>query len=266
MKEKEQDIRKQINSYIKGTLSENEISDLWTEFAKNPELLNDLELEVGVKKLIEDGALEAHKNTAANIVQLPTWTWHAAAAAVLVLVAFIQIFQIDSRTELDQFLTSTIAPDQVETGDGVRAKDVVVVTADSLLNLGFSALVSGNTRQALSLYNEVIENYDIEPYGSKAFTNKGILLYNEGDYAGSIGAFDDALMRVQDSRMIEEKAYWYKGNALVNIGNLEEARVAVLYAYSLDGVFRKPAFLLLQKLNYDLGYVDYEDFENQREN
>ncbi len=266
MKEHEKDIRRKIDSYIKGTLSEDEISGLWTEFAKTPALLDELELEVGVKRLIEEGALGTHKNTTANILQLPTWTWHAAAAAVLVLVAFIQIFRVDSRTELDQFLTSTIAPDQIETGDGVRAKDMVVVTADSLLNLGFSALVSGNTRQALSLYNEVIENYDIEPYGSKAFTNKGILLYNEGDYAASITAFDDALMRVQDSRMIEEKAYWYKGNALVNLGELKEARLAVLYAYSLDGVFRKPAFLLLQKLNYDLGYVDYEAFDYQRDN
>lgn len=266
MKANEQNIYKQIDSYIKGLLSEDEITALWVEFAKNPDLLNDLELEISIKTLIEKEALGVHKSSSVKTLQLPAWTWHAAAAAVLLIVAFIQLFQIDSRTELDQFLTESISPDQVETGDGVRAKDMVIVTADSLLNLGFSALLSGNTNQALSLYNEVIENFDIEPYGSKAFTNKGIILYNNGDYSASILAFDDALSRVKDSKMIKEKAYWYKGNALVNIGELEKARLAVFEAYTLDGIFRKPSFLLLQKLNYDLGYVDYEDFESQRGN
>ncbi|MEQ9309092.1 MAG: tetratricopeptide repeat protein [Balneolaceae bacterium] len=266
MKENELNIHKQIDAYVKGQLSEAEITALWVEFAKNPELLDDLELEVSIKELIEKEASGVAASSSTKTFQLPKWTWHAAAAAVLLLVAFIQLFQIDSATEMDQFLATNISPDQIETGDGVRAKEMVVDTADSLLNLGFSALISGNTNQALSLYNEVIENFDVEPYGSKAFTNKGIVLYNKGDYSGSILAFDNALERVEESRMIKEKAHWYKGNALVNIGEFEQARLAVFEAYTLDGVFRKPAFLLLQKLNYDLGYVDYEDFESQRGN
>lgn len=265
MKEIEQNIHKQIDYYVKGLLSEDEINALWTRFAKNPELLHDLELEVSIKALIEQSTIEA-KEFASRTFSLPTWTWHAAAAAVLFLVAFIQVFQIDSKTELDQFLISSISPDQIETGDGVRSKEMVVLTADSLLNLGFSALLSGNTTQALSLYNEVIEKFDTEPYGSKAFTNKGVLLYNKGEYTDAVTAFDNALSRVKDSRMIKEKAFWYKGNALVNIDKFEEARIAVFEAYTLNGVFRKPAFLLLQKLNYDLGYIDYEDFEHQRDN
>lgn len=255
MNENEPNLSKQIDFYVKGLLSEDEINALWKEFANNPTLLDDLGLEVSVKTLIEKDALEVGKASLTPL-QLPTWTWHFAAAAVLLVVAFIQVFQVDSRTELNQFLTKQISADQLETGDGVRSKEIVINTADSLLNLGFSALLSGNTKQALSLYNEVIDNYDSEPYRSKAFTNKGILLYNEGDYIGSIQAFDNAISRAQDSRMIKEKAYWYKGNALVNIGNLESARLTIFEAYSLNGVFRKPAFLLLQKLNYDLGYLE----------
>lgn len=266
MEENNKDIQKRIDSYVKGLLSEEDITELWVQFAKNPELIDQLELEVGVKQLIEEGVLSTSKTKRSKITTLPHWTWHAAAAAVLLMVATIQLFQVNTKTELNQFITKTIALDQIETGDGVRAKEMVVAKADSLLNLGFSAFISGNTRQALSLYNEVIENYDTEPYGSKAFTNKGILQYNEGEYESSVQSFDAALTRVSDSRMIEEKAHWYKGNALVNLGELEAARISVFNAYSLDGVFRKPAFLLLQKLNYDLGYVDYEDFENQQGN
>ncbi|RNC83004.1 MAG: tetratricopeptide repeat protein [Balneola sp.] len=256
MKENESDILKKIDAYLKGTLSDNEIDQLWVEFAKNPELLDLLELEVGVQKIIEDEVKGVKK---AKTFQLPSWTWHASAAAVILLVLSIQLFQVDSKTRLDQFVISEISADQAETGDGVRAKDRIITTADSLLNLGFSALVSGNISQALSLYDEVINNYDIEPYGSKAFTNKGIILYNQGDYEASVESFDSALERIEESRMIEEKAHWYKGNALANLNRLEEARMSVYNAYSMDGIFRKPAFLLLQKLNYDLGYFESEE-------
>jgi hypothetical protein len=60
--------------------------------------------------------------------------------------------------------------------------------------------------------------------------------------------------------MITEKAYWYMGNALVNIGELEAAQEAVFQAYQLDGIFRNPAFRLLKKLSDDLGTSDYEEF------
>lgn len=264
MEENKKDIQKKIDSYVKGLLSEEEITELWVQFAKNPDLLDELEMEVGVQKIIEEEGLFSSKP--ANVNTLPWWTWHAAAAAVLLLVVGIQLFQVEPKTEMEQFIAQSIAPDQMETGNGVRSKDMAVAKADSLLNLGFSAFVSGNIQQALSLYEEVIDNYDIEPYGSKAFANKGIVQYNEGDYEASVKSFDAALNRVTESRMIEEKAHWYKGNALVNLEKFEEARIAVQEAYALDGVFRKPAFLLLQKLNYDLGYVDYEDFESQQGN
>lgn len=263
MKENRINIQKQIDFYVKGMLSEEEIMELWKEFALNPELLDDLELEVGVKKLVKDGVLSSKTNEKAKITRLPSWTWHAAAAAVLVLVISTQLFQVDSRTELSQFVTSSISPDQLETGDGVRAKEMVLSVADSLLNLGFEASLSGNTSRALMLYDQVITNYDIEPYGSKAFTNRGIVLYNQSEFNTAIEAFDSALVRVYENRMVEEKAFWYKGNALVNIEKFDEARIAIIQAYSLEGIFRKPAFLLLQKLNYDLGYVNYDDYENQ---
>jgi tetratricopeptide (TPR) repeat protein len=138
-----------------------------------------------------------------------------------------------------------------------------ITTADSLLNLGFEAIVSGNQDRALQLFNEVISKYDEEPYGSKAFLNKGIVLYNESEYEESILAFREAGERVEDSRMITEKAYWYLGNALINVGELEQARSAIFEAYKLEGIFRKPAFRLLKKLNSDLGNIDYEEFDAQ---
>lgn len=251
-----------VNGYIKGSLSNDEIESLWVEFAKNPELLETLELEVGVKHLLETTFSNQSQSKRANILKMPNMIWHAAAAAVLVLVVFIQIFKIPSKSDLEQFTVGSINADQLETSNGIRAKDMTITSADSILNLGFNEFVLGNTNRALILFNEVISEFDYEPYGSKAYLNKGIVYYNQASYDSAIVAFQGSLSRVSDSKMIEEKAYWYLGNALANIDQFEEARLAIYEAYALDGVFRIPAFLLLQKLNYDLGYSDAVGTEN----
>ncbi|MEX2602663.1 MAG: tetratricopeptide repeat protein [Gracilimonas sp.] len=256
---RELEIRQKIDAYIKGKLNEDDIQELWNEFAQNPELLDILEIEVHVKELIENEVLNTRSES--RIHKLPTWTWHAAAAAVIVIVALVQFFRVETPTQLDQFVIQQISPAELETSDGVRAKELQITTADSLLNLGFEAVISGNEERALELFDEVIAKHDEEPYGSKAFLNKGIVLYNEADYESAILAFKESAQRVQDSRMISEKAFWYLGNALINIGQLEEAREAVLKAYQLDGMFRNPAFRLLKKLNNDLGNSDYEEFD-----
>lgn len=255
---RELEIKQRIDAYIKGQLNEEEIQELWNEFAKDPELLDVLELEVNVKAIIEKNA--AQKAGGSKIYKLPSWTWHAAAAAAIIIVALVQLFRVDTPTNIDQFVVQQISPGEIETSDGVRNKDMRITTADSLLNLGFEAIISGNEDRALELFDEVINKYDEEPYGSKAFLNKGIILYNEGDYNSSILAFEEAAERVEDSRMITEKAYWYMGNALVNVGELEAAQEAVFQAYQLDGIFRNPAFRLLKKLSDDLGTSDYEEF------
>ena len=259
---REIEIRQQIDAYVKGQLSEEQIQELWNEFARNPELLDVLEIEVNVKEIIER---ESRNSKGANINKLPSWTWHAAAAAVVLIVAMVQLFQVNTPTELDQFIVQRIEPGQLETSDGVRSsKDMKITTADSLLNLGFEAVISGNESRALELFDEVISRFDEEPYGSKAFLNKGIVLYNESDYNEAISAFKDALSRVEESHMIAEKAYWYLGNALINIEELEDARSAIYEAYKLQGIFRKPAFRLLKKLSNDLGNTDYEEFDAEQ--
>lgn len=255
---RELEIKKRIDAYIKGQLNEEEIQELWNEFAKDPELLDVLELEVNVKAIIEKNTPQ--KVEGSKIYKLPSWTWHAAAAAAIIIVALVQLFRVDTPTNIDQFVVQQINPGEIETADGVRGKDLRITTADSLLNLGFEAIISGNEGRALELFDEVINNYGEEPYGSKAFLNKGIILYNEGDYNSAILAFEEAAERVEDSRMITEKAYWYMGNALVNVNELEAAQEAVFQAYQLDGIFRNPAFRLLKKLSDDLGTSDYEEF------
>lgn len=258
----DQHIRQQIDAYIKGKLKQDEIEALWQQIAKDPSLLEDLELEIGVRELLK----KESKSKKSSTYSLPNWTWHVSAAAVILLVALVQLFKVETPTELNQFVIGSIKADQIESSEGIRAKDMVITIPDSLLNLGFKAVLSGNNNQALDLFDEIITNYDVEPYGSKAFLNKGILYYNNGEYEEAISAFLNSLERASDNRMISEKAYWFLGNAYVNTEQLEKALEAVGIAYSKDGVFRSAAFKLYQKLSYDLGKVDFEDFDSQKNN
>ncbi len=126
------------------------------------------------------------------------------------------------------------------------------------MNLGFQAFLSEDNERALHLYETVISNHAEEPYVSKAYLNMGIIHYNIGDHRQAIDDFEQALEQVQDSRMITEKAYWYLGNALIQTGELEEAKNAVTKTYQLDGVFKEQAFRLLTKLNEELRHSDPE--------
>jgi TolA-binding protein len=261
---REQDIRKQIDAYVKGQLGEAEIQELWVEFAKNSELLELLQLEVHVKELIEKEMAAPQKQ--ATIKRLPSWTWQAAAAAVIVIVGLVQFFRVETPTELSQFVVQQISPNNLETAAVTRDTKATMTTADSLLNMGFEATISGDDDRALELFERVITNFDEEPYGSKAFLNKGIILYNDAKYEAAIEAFKQTVSRAANSRMIAEKANWYLGNALINVGQLQEAQQAIFEAYQLEGVFRNPAFRLLKKLRNDLGTSDYEELAPQKVN
>lgn len=262
---RDKEIRRQIDAYIKGNLSEQEIQELWNEFAKNPDLLELLELEVNIKELIEQktGSYSKKQETQAPVRKLPKWIWHAAAAAAIILVALVQIFRIDNTVTLEQMVMKNIEADQIEASNALRSEKMVQTAADSLLNLGFQAFLSGNDEQALTIYEEVINKFSFEPYGSKAYLNKGIILYNAHKYIEATYAFEQSIDRVQNNRMITEKAYWYLANAYVYIGELEEARNAVAKTYQLEGVFRSPAFRLLKKLNEELGYSDPEGVKQE---
>jgi tetratricopeptide (TPR) repeat protein len=261
---RDQDIYKKIDAYVKGTLSNNEIDALWVEFAKDPELLDRLELEVSLKKILAE-KIKTKKNPVTP-KPLPTWIWHASAAATILIVAMVQLFRIETPTDLNEFIVNNIPTDQIEVADGLRSQEFGISSADSLLNLGFAAISSGDDEKALELFSKVISSYDEEPYASKAFLNRGIIYYNDGDYQASIENFEEAASRAADNRMIAEKAFWYLGNAYVNIGEFEKALTAVGEAYNRDGIFRKSAFVLYRKLSYDLGKVDLEDDEGTSSN
>ena len=258
-------LEKEIDAYLKGNLSEEEVDQLWVELIKNPEYIDLLETEIAVKQILESRAKKKSQTPVTPISTLKnSWKWLAAAASVAILVIAINLLKVDSEQSIQQLALSDInIAENLASPDVLRTQKGDLSAADSLLNVGFRAAVSGEVSRALELYQEVIENYEGEPAVAQAYLNIGIIKYNSGDFEMASEAFKNALNEVKEEPLLKEKAYWYLGNSYVNQDQLESAREAIHETYALDGIYRKAAFRLLRKIDYELGNVDFDNFDEQ---
>ncbi len=263
------ELEKQIDAYIKGKLSEKEAHQLWEKLLKRPDYIELLETELGLKSIMQDRSTgdasqsPARENTVIYSLH-KSWKWMAAAAAVALLVVSVNVFQADTNRSVTELAEQNFnLAENLSSAQILRDQKSEVSTSDSLLNRGFEAAISGEVSRALQVYDEIIEEYGDKPAAVQAYLNKGIIQYNSGDFGKSIQSFEAVIQNVKDKKVVEEKAYWYMGNAYINIENLSDARDAIHNAYAMDGIYRKPAFRLLRKLDYQLDNIDLDNFEQQ---
>lgn len=262
-------LEKKIDAYIKGRLTKEEVEDLWIELLKRPDYIYRLETELSIKRIYEQESKDAKEETAGAAVTsisqgplMKSWKWLAAAASVAILVIAINFLQSDSDKTLRELAVREInIVENLASPEVMRAQKVEVTSADSLLNLGYKAAISGDLEEAMKIYNEVVSTYQETPQAAMAYLNIGIIDYNAERYESASGAFEDAISRIANDPLVEEKAYWYLGNSFVNLGKLEQAREAIAKTYSMDGMYKKPALRMLEKLNAELGDEDSDGFD-----
>lgn len=262
------ELEKKIDAYVKGKLSEEEAQKLWERLLQRPDYIELLKTELGIKSILDQRSSNNDSTSAKEagvIYSIQTsWKWMAAAAAVALLVVSINFFQLDTSTSLENEVPKQFGlTDNLSSAEIFRNQKTETMPSDSLLNRGYKAAISGNVSEAIAEYNKIIEEYGDEPAATKAYLNKGIIQYNSGGYGESIESFQAVIDKQSDRDIINEKAYWYMGNAYINIEQLEKAREAIHKVYSMDGIYRKTSFRLLRKLDYRLGNVDYDNFEEQ---
>lgn len=263
------ELEKQIDAYIRGKLSEEEAQDLWEELLKRPDYIELLETELGVKSILDKRTQKQEEDPSATEETIfytlhRSWKWMAAAAAVALLVVSINVLQVDTNRSIKDAAQKNFSlAENLSSAQILRDQKSTLPPSDSLLNRGFEAAISGEVAKALEVYNKIIEEYSDEPAAVKAYLNKGIIQYNSGNFGDSIESFKSVLDKVKDRAIVEEKAHWYLGNAYINIEKLEDARETIHHVYAMDGIYRKSAFRLLKKLDYELGNVDFDNFEEQ---
>lgn len=264
-------LEKKIDAYIKGHLNEQEAEELWAELLKRPDYIDLLETELSVKAIIEEKLaarnskdLYGGDDSSSLLASIRSWKWLAAAAAVAILIIAINLLTMDTDQTLQQVVLKEInLVENLASSAIVRTQKNEISTVDSLLNQGFKAAISGNTGQALTIYKTITSDYGDTPVAARAYLNIGIIRYNSRDYEPAAAAFEHAVEKENDDPVLREKAYWYLGNAYIKLGQLKKARIAVHNAYSQDGLYRKPSFRLLRKLDFELGNIDSDDLKNR---
>lgn len=270
---RDRELEKQIDAYVKGRLTEEEGRDLWAKLIERPDYIELLETELALRVLHEKQASEpedSDENPATSaeepkglIYSLQrSWKWAAAAAVLIVLLISVNLFQTDDEPTLQDLVIVDInIAENLSTAPVVRSDTHQQSSVDSMLNYGYQLAISGELDKAVAIYDDIIEQYGDSSAIAKVYLNKGIIQYNEGSYRKAISSFDMVLEKVTEDSITEEKAYWYLGNAYLNVGDLQNSRDAIKKTFEMDNIYRKSADRMLQKLNQRLEKSTAENLE-----
>lgn len=259
------ELEKQIDAYIKGRLSEEEAIQLWVKLLQRPDYMDLLETELAVKTVIEEKNNSLEKGEAdsfnSKMKLSESWKWLSAAAAVVLLIVAVNILKMDSVQNIESLALSKInIAENLASPPVTRNQRRKIETEDSLLSAGFKQALSGQLSSALKIYETVIDTDGNRYAVVQAYLNIGIIRYNNGEYRRAAKALEEVLDRSENDDIIQEKAYWFLANANLKLENYEQAREAVYNTYKYKGIYRKSAFRMLMKLDYELGNIDLKSF------
>ncbi len=257
------EILAKIERYILGELSQEEIDDLWVEFLKNPEYYKWFETELHLRGLarkginpFEEKQPETVDETESEISKINSIkTWVLAAAATVLLVVGLQFFSVSEEESTNRWAIASIEHTEMVGADVLRSDEEEVSDFEVSINEALSAAYEEEFDEAIEKFEWLYEQAPNNLQRAKIGMNLGILHYNLSEYEPAKTYFQSVLETEEIERFVEEKAWWFLGNAHLNLRELEEAREAVFNAYSLDGRFQNPALSLLKKLDVRLGYV-----------
>lgn len=257
------EILKQIDAYLKGALSNEEINELWVNLLKHPQYLDYLETEAAIKDICLDKLSDKSGGDTKERAEEPSKRWisngnpgiligGALAATLALLISLMFLLQEPGTQSASELAINDIPAMQMESPATTRSNEEDNTPLDSLISQGLQAAFDNNISKAKRIYEKIIRQYDSEPSVAMAFLNLGIINYNLGEYTAAIDNFKSALSVPGVTMLVSEKAYWYMGNAYLNVNRWEEARNAVYNAYVEQGVFRKPAKNLLENIDSHL--------------
>ncbi len=256
--DKDIEIVKKIDKYIKGELSQKEIDELWVNFLENPEYYDLFEADLHLRDLAKKGE-NPFEDSPSNLDDNSMWnsytTWALAAAAAVILGLLLQLFTIGlPKTASDLALTS-IDHTELSGADVLRSDEEDVSDLNVTINQALSMVYSDEADEAIEIFRNLLnEPLDAEQR-ARVEMNLGILQYNKAEYPEAKIHFMTVLEANEIPTHIEEKAWWYLGNTHLNLEEIEEAREAVFNTYTMDGRFQHPALLLLKRLDLQLGNI-----------
>lgn len=259
----DKEISKKITRFLKGDLNSEEIDQLWEEFLKDPELFSQFETELNLHNMFrkekEDANTSAPKQSGVvrKLNNYKIWVYAAAAAVLLSLS--LQLFSLQDGDLLQKSAIASIDVTEMMGADIFRGDEGTANELDISINVALAKALDEEFDEAISILENLLdEDLSAQQFG-RVSLNLGILRYNKADYPRSVYHFQQVLDTESLPEFFEEKAWWFMGNAYLNINEPANAREAVFNAYTMDGRFASPALSLLKKLDVELGRIPVDE-------
>ncbi len=249
------EILKEIDRYLNGELTTQEIDQLWGKFIEHPEYLELLKTEAHARKYFQKKVNEDAPAKEQGFWPSPSnavmayKNWIYTLAAVLIIFVLFQLTTIHGNDGLQSELLSSISPQEMVTVEIYRTTEPGFEQLDVEINKGYEAAVSGRLDESMDLFSGVLNSNPRPDQKAIANLNLGILHFNNSEFEEASAAFKTVTAEENLSPFTLEKGWWYLGQSLARQNNLADARQAVNTAFQFDGLFRQDAEQLLKKLD-----------------
>lgn len=227
------DLEEQIDLYVNGKLSAEQIDELWAELVQDGYYLDYMKSVVNLKAVIDQK--DKIKKTS-PVLSLKKVSQYAAAAAMILIVGVVGILNYNSSVDALINPISDIGLDVVRDVSGVSE----TVTSD-VIRRAIRLASEGESEEAVVLLQNELENLTEPQMIADIALSLGSIQYNSGDYASSVLSFDLLVQQPDINLLTLEKGYWFMGNAYFQLDRLPEAEEAFQKAYELNGAYSRVA-------------------------
>lgn len=235
------DLEKRIGEYVDGKLSSREVDELWAELINNEYYLDYLKSVASLKKIAEDRHVESERIREDSKKRV----WMSAAAAILLMISSVAIFNLSTETSEMIKPISSIELDYYRSADGMATEQL----ESDVVRRAISTANTGEVTAALNLLSEELTKASTQYDQAELLITSGSILYNAGQFTDSINQFETALELNYDDMMLRERNYWYLGNAYFQMNKLDEAKEALEKAFELNGAYSRVAQSYLRALS-----------------
>lgn len=234
------DLENKIDDYLEGTLTPEQVDELWVELIQDEYYLEYLKTAASLKGLADK------QNKPAKIFTLTGMKQVYVTAAVLIMSAVLVLYTLyDQGTTPVVEPLSTLELDYYRSADGTVANDNLSEVLMSVI----SAANSGDIDSAMSIVNRELDTASDPAVQHELMITAGSILYNAGQYDQALAWFENAVVIDTSDMQMMERNYWYLGNTYFQLNMITEAKVAMENAYELNGAYSRIAESYLKALS-----------------
>lgn len=227
------DLEEKIDLYINGRLNQEEADELWSELIQDEYYLDYMKSVANIKHLIEQKRNTKGKKSGNRV---RTMVQYAAAAAIAITIGVLGVLNYSSTTT--QLGVEPLSALDLGTVRGVEDSNIESAPSEAVRN-AIQMANEGQIQDAVRLLQKELEQLTDTETRSNVILTLGSIYYNAGEYELSINQFRMVQELAENQELMVEKAMWYEGNALIQLGMVDEATLTLRNAYEMDGAYSR---------------------------